>query len=79
MVVWIASSNQGKINEFKSLLFSKNIELKTPKNLKNYFSPKETGETFEENARIKARSLRSMVDGDSWVVAEDSGLGSFRP
>lgn len=36
--------------------------------------PEETGETFEENARLKAAFGRKHADLDAWVVGEDSGL-----
>ena len=35
-------------------------------------SPEETGATFEENARIKARALASLLP--HWVLSDDSGL-----
>lgn len=73
MEVWVATSNQGKLNEFRSLLEPLGFSVHSPKNLSVYSFPQETGKTFEENARIKARSLRS-VKKDVWVVGEDSGL-----
>ena len=36
--------------------------------------PEETGETFAENARIKARHVHEALAGASWVVADDSGI-----
>lgn len=69
--LWIATTNQGKLNEFRNLLMNV-VKIHSPSELKSYFSPKETGTTFVENARIKAKSLKAMVDG--WVVADDSGL-----
>ena len=38
--------------------------------------PEETGKTYEENARIKARFARMHVPGDAWVIGEDSGIES---
>ena len=38
--------------------------------------PAETGETYEENARIKARFGRAGAPTDVWVLGEDSGIES---
>lgn len=70
--LWIATTNQGKVNEFRNLMGS-TFDLHTVAELPVYSAPPETGKTFEENARIKARSLKAMKPG-FWVVADDSGL-----
>jgi XTP/dITP diphosphohydrolase len=36
--------------------------------------PEETGETFIENARLKARHVHAALGGASWVLADDSGI-----
>jgi XTP/dITP diphosphohydrolase len=36
--------------------------------------PPETGETFAENALLKARHVHRAVGGGAWVVADDSGI-----
>src|SRR5213076_1641038 len=36
--------------------------------------PEETGETFVENARLKARHVHEALGGSAWVVADDSGI-----
>jgi XTP/dITP diphosphohydrolase len=36
--------------------------------------PPETGATYVDNARIKARAGRSVSPADAWVVGEDSGI-----
>lgn len=71
--LWIATTNQGKINEFKSLMGQKGVELHAASELKVYSAPPETGATFIDNARIKAKSMKAMKPG-KWVVADDSGL-----
>ena len=73
MELWIASSNKGKINEFRNLLASIGADVHSITELDFYGAPPETGETFEDNARIKARSLRS-IKSNVWVIADDSGL-----
>lgn len=69
--IWIATTNRGKLLEFQQLLPGWTIKSVT--DLKTYSQPPETGKTFEENARIKAKSLKAMAPGE-WVVADDSGL-----
>jgi XTP/dITP diphosphohydrolase len=36
--------------------------------------PEETGATYAENARIKARFGRGLAPSDAWVLGEDSGI-----
>jgi len=36
--------------------------------------PEETGETFVENARLKARHVHAALGGAEWVLADDSGI-----
>jgi len=75
MDLWIATSNAGKLKEFQNMAMSSSLKIRTPKELDFYTSPKETGETFLENAKIKAHSLhKSLNDKNVWVLAEDSGL-----
>ena len=72
MDVWIATTNKGKLNEFRNLL-SDHVTIKSVADISTYSPPPETGATFEDNARIKAKSLKAMRPG-AWVVADDSGL-----
>lgn len=69
--LWIATSNKGKLSEFRTLL--PNFEMRSQGDLPVYTSPDENGKTFEDNARIKARSLKAMKPG-VWILGEDSGL-----
>lgn len=74
--LWIATTNRGKVLEFEMMLESlvkRGLKLKTLDDLDTYYPPEETGATFLDNARIKARSLKAMQPG-TWIVAEDSGL-----
>lgn len=71
--LWIATNNKGKMSEFKSLLHDLNLEIHSQTELKNYYAPKETGTTFDENAKIKAKALKTRINNE-WVIAEDSGL-----
>ena len=77
MELWVATGNQGKLNEFKMLfhrfLGDSPLDLHHQKELPVFTAPVENGDSFLANARIKARSLRS-VRSDQWVIGEDSGL-----
>lgn len=70
--LWVATTNQGKLNEFRNLM-SNAAELHSLSELNSYAAPPETGATFTDNARIKARTLKAIKPGQ-WVVADDSGL-----
>lgn len=75
MEIWIGTTNKGKLSELR-LLFDKHIPgivVKSLSELPSYVQPPENGQTFLDNARIKARSLKAMKPG-VWVMAEDSGL-----
>ena len=65
----LASRNRHKARELEALLPGWRIE---PLERDDY--PPETGETYYENAALKARFGRSVTDGKEWVLAEDSGL-----
>jgi XTP/dITP diphosphohydrolase len=74
MELWIATGNKGKLSEYK-LLLKEIIDLKVySQGDISSFSPRpEDGKTFLENARIKAKTLRS-IKNDAWVLGEDAGL-----
>ena len=65
----IASGNKGKIGEFKKLLDDFPIDLLTQP---VGFEIEETGNTFMENARIKAIAVSQLTGNLS--LADDSGL-----
>lgn len=71
--IWVATSNKGKLNEFRNLLLDKGVSIKSNKDLATYASPVEDGDSFEANARIKAKSMAAIKKG-CWVIGEDSGL-----
>ena len=51
----LASGNAGKLAEFRAML--KDYNVLSPKDLNIEFDVDETGETFYENALIKAKAL----------------------
>ncbi len=71
--IWIATDNTGKLNEFSALFTPKDIKVHSQRELDFFSARPETGKTFIENARIKARALKS-VKNTCWVLADDSGL-----
>jgi XTP/dITP diphosphohydrolase len=75
MTIWIATSNKGKLGEFKLLLERElpGVSIHSLSELPNYYSPPESGKTFFENATIKTKSLFALKS-DGWVLGDDSGL-----
>lgn len=75
MEMWVATGNKGKLTEFRLLLDRGNpaVDLHGSSELPSFTAPPENGKTYEDNARIKARSMKAMKPG-TWVFGEDSGL-----
>jgi XTP/dITP diphosphohydrolase len=69
MRLLIATGNPHKLEEFRRILAPLGIEAVSPAEL---LSVDETGETFEENAELKARAFYKATGIPS--VADDSGL-----
>lgn len=70
--VIIATKNKGKAKEFERLFSKYGMEVKTLIDFPDVPDIEETGETFEENAIIKAEAIAKLAN--SFVVADDSGL-----
>jgi XTP/dITP diphosphohydrolase len=68
----IATNNPGKVAEFRRLLAGCGWELVTPAQLSLKLSDTEPGETYEENAKIKA--LNGARASGLVALADDSGL-----
>ena len=64
-----ATANKNKLAEIKKLLENLDIELI---GVEGCFNPEENGETFEENAFIKAKEAAKIMGLAS--MADDSGL-----
>ena len=74
-IIVLASNNQHKLKEFREILTD--YKIITLNDIKYYDEIEETGETFEENAIIKAKTIHDYLKNqglDYIVVAEDSGL-----
>ena len=87
MIIWLASGNIHKKRELSGILKQQDLsgrypELKIPLEAGLYFEPEETGNSFLDNALIKAIELWRLLEesrpslyksGDP-VIADDSGL-----
>lgn len=81
MEIYFASSNAGKVREVKKFFehlpsLKNKIIIKSLSDLSfdiaDQYKPQETGNTFQENAIIKAKALYTLISKP--VFAEDSGL-----
>jgi XTP/dITP diphosphohydrolase len=68
----VATTNPGKVREIKGILDGAPVELLTLADVAPLPEPEETGSTFAENARLKARYYSAATGLPS--VADDSGL-----
>ena len=67
----LVSNNAGKIKEVKSIVEPLGYKVLSLKDLKIDADIVEDGDSFEENALIKARYLKADYD---IIIADDSGL-----
>jgi len=81
MTVWFASGNINKKKELAEIIGSVgNLEMKIPAEAGLCFDPEETGNSFLENALIKAAELYKLLEKQSPagnihpVIADDSGI-----
>jgi XTP/dITP diphosphohydrolase len=65
----LASQNPHKLEELRAALPDWEIEALAASDW-----PEETGATYEENARLKARFGRVAAPSDAWALGEDSGI-----
>ena len=71
----LASNNKHKLEEFRSML--KDYEILSLRDIGFYDEIKEDGNSFEENALIKAKTISNYLkenNNDYIVIADDSGL-----
>ncbi|GFN36975.1 XTP/dITP diphosphatase [Tepidimicrobium xylanilyticum] len=69
----LSTGNINKVEEIKDILKDLPLDVLSKKDLGlGSIEVEENGDTLEENAIIKAKSLANMVDG--MVMADDSGL-----
>tara|TARA_E500000331_G_scaffold104625_1_gene101408 strand:- start:2667 stop:3263 length:597 start_codon:yes stop_codon:yes gene_type:complete len=72
MKILVATTNSGKIREFKEILSKKNIQVLTLNDININIDVDETGNTFRQNALIKANEYYKLAKIPT--VSEDSGL-----
>ncbi len=73
MEILLASANLNKMREFRDMFKSlPHIELISLHQFNAYVLPEETGQTFKENAILKAEHAAKHLN--RWVLADDSGL-----
>jgi XTP/dITP diphosphohydrolase len=65
----LATGNPHKLEELRRILPGLDVDA-----LGRDDPPPEDGESFEDNARIKARFARAHAAPDAWAVGEDSGI-----
>ena len=72
-----ATGNENKMREVREILAELPVEILSMKEAGISSDPDENGETFEENALIKAKAVAAVLPDqlkDSVVLADDSGL-----
>lgn len=68
----LATSNPGKVRELRRLLEGCGFEAVAAGDLGIALEVEETGDTYEENARLKARAYAAA--GEGLALADDSGI-----
>lgn len=71
----LATHNNNKIKEFKELFANRDIEIISLTDLDYFDDIPETGDTFQENAVQKARTIYDLFKIPT--IADDSGLSVF--
>jgi XTP/dITP diphosphohydrolase len=73
MNLLIGTHNKGKLREYRELLAEVSLQVVGLDDIGLHeFEVEETGDTFEDNARLKA--LAYAQAGGMWALADDSGL-----
>jgi XTP/dITP diphosphohydrolase len=72
MQILIATSNPGKLREFRQMLGDLKLSFTDLSAFPHIQSINETGHTFAENAALKAAGYARQTG--SWALADDSGL-----
>ncbi|EHQ91918.1 XTP/dITP diphosphatase [Desulfosporosinus youngiae] len=72
MKIILATQNQGKLRELQDLLADETIEVLSLNDIEDWEDVEENGETFAENAALKARE--AVKKTGLIALADDSGL-----
>lgn len=73
-IIYLATSNEHKVQEFSEMMSGLNFQLKSAKELGGMPEVDECENTFLGNAFIKARALKKLAPKDAYIMADDSGL-----
>ncbi len=76
-MIVLATGNAGKVAEFREILAELNTEIVSAKEVGVTEFPEETGQSYRENALIKAKHVASQIIAsqmDAFTLADDSGL-----
>ncbi|SDJ64542.1 XTP/dITP diphosphatase [Salimicrobium halophilum] len=68
----IATNNKGKVKEFEQMFSALGTRVKSLQDFEEDIDVEETGETFEENALLKAETISRKWNIP--VIADDSGI-----
>jgi XTP/dITP diphosphohydrolase len=71
--LYAATSSQGKLRDFRAAAHTHSLEIEPLPNLDEVDPPAENGESFEENATLKA-IFYSRFAHSALILADDSGL-----
>ncbi len=78
-VIYVASGNKHKVKELAVMLAPKGFAVRGLESCVGFVAPEETGSTFLENARLKARALRDFLvnhgEGKGGHSAKKDGHG----
>ncbi len=74
MRIIFGTGNKNKLREIREIMAGLDYEIVTAADAGIDSDPEENGESFEENALIKARAVFENSDRTSIVMADDSGL-----
>ena len=71
--LFAATTSTGKLRDFRTAARAHSLNIEPLPNLESIAAPEETGQTFSENATIKAIYYSQLAPGEI-VIADDSGL-----
>jgi XTP/dITP diphosphohydrolase len=71
--LFVASTSQGKLRDFRAAAKAHNVSIEALPNLGSIAAPEEDGDSFLANATLKAVYYSTIAPGDL-VLADDSGL-----
>lgn len=74
MHIYLATTSRHKVVEVARILAGTQVSLRPVADLGGMPEVTETGHTFLDNARLKAKALVRRIPRSAWVLADDSGL-----